>query len=194
MQETMNEFASRVFSYLPTDKSKEVQVFPHARVDGDCVGTAVALVSAIRKLGYSARVMLEVAIPPRLSFMNVPEDLLNIVTTENEEEIFSTPQAASHGFAMTDGINDPARRFKPTIYAMARGAWYSPVTENLGNGFWLLRTNGYTASNVNYICDYGYVYNRGTYVITLESGEMGEHEVDVYFDDVLFEETSVNFG
>ena len=57
MQETMNEFASRVFSYLPTDKRKEVQVFPHARVDGDCVGTAVALVSALRKLGYSARVM-----------------------------------------------------------------------------------------------------------------------------------------
>ncbi|MBR5426520.1 MAG: DHH family phosphoesterase [Clostridiales bacterium] len=89
MQETMNEFASRVFSYLPSDKSKEVQVFPHARVDGDCVGTAVALVSALRKLGYSARVMLETAIPPRLSFMQVPEELLTVVTPDNEEEILA---------------------------------------------------------------------------------------------------------
>ena len=105
-------------------------------------------------------------------------DTQDYVYILDEEEIFSTPQAARHGFAMTDGINNPARRMKPSMYAMARGAWYSPVRQNLGNGFWLLRTSGYTPSNVNYICDYGYVYNRGTYVTCDDAGVVPVIRVD----------------
>lgn len=89
MQETMNEYSGLVLDYLPSDKEKEVQIFPHARVDGDCVGTAVALASSLRKLGYRASVILDWQIPPRLSFMNVPDDLITVVTEDNEEEIRS---------------------------------------------------------------------------------------------------------
>ena len=46
----------------------------------------------------------------------------------------------------------------------------------------------------NTVQSYNDVLNRGTYVITLESEEVGEHVVEVYFDDVLFEETKINFG
>ncbi|MGX8729279.1 MAG: DUF6273 domain-containing protein, partial [Lachnospiraceae bacterium] len=88
----------------------------------------------------------------------------------DEQEIFLTELALRQGFAKSDGIADCARRFRPTLYAMARGAWYSPVETNLGNGFWLLRTTGYTPSNVNYVCDFGCVYNRGTYVNVSDAG------------------------
>lgn len=83
--QNMSDFARSVMALLPSEK--EIQVFPHARVDGDCVGTAAALVTALRKLGYHAKVMLECEIPGRLSFMNIPEEILTIVTEEKEEEI-----------------------------------------------------------------------------------------------------------
>ena len=89
MQETMNEYSGLVLAYLPSDKEKEIQIFPHARVDGDCVGTAVALASSLRKLGYRAQVILDWQIPPRLSFMNVPDDLITVVTDDNEQQIRS---------------------------------------------------------------------------------------------------------
>ena len=87
MPQTMSEFARKILEILPSDKEMEIQVFPHARVDGDCVGTASALVSALKKMGYQAKVILECEIPPRLSFMGVPEELLTIVTKDAEEEI-----------------------------------------------------------------------------------------------------------
>ena len=89
MPETMSEFSKRVFAYLPSEKEKEIQVFPHARVDGDCIGTAVALAASLEKLGYTSRVILECEIPPRLSFMNIPSELTTIVTPDTEEEIFA---------------------------------------------------------------------------------------------------------
>ena len=89
MQETMNEFAKSVFAYLPSDKEKEVQIFPHARVDGDCVGTAVALASSLVKLGYRAKVVLECEIPPRLAFMEVPSDLITVVSENIEKEVMA---------------------------------------------------------------------------------------------------------
>lgn len=89
MPETMSEFSKRVFAYLPSEKEKEIQVFPHARVDGDCIGTAVALAASLEKLGYTSRVILECEIPPRLSFMNIPAELTTIVTPDTEEDIFA---------------------------------------------------------------------------------------------------------
>jgi len=83
----MNEFARSVLDFLPSDKEKEVQIFPHARVDGDCVGTASALCAALHKMGYQAKVILECEIPPRLAFMNIPKELLSVVSQENEEDL-----------------------------------------------------------------------------------------------------------
>lgn len=88
----------------------------------------------------------------------------------DEAEVFASEDAGHYGFTNSDGYADAARRFKPTLYAMAKGAWYSPVAGNEGNGFWFLRTNGYTTANVDYICDFGSVYNRGTYVTVSDAG------------------------
>ncbi len=56
------------------------------------------------------------------------------------------------------------------MYAMARGTWYSPVETYRGNGFWFMRTNGYSESSVTYICDMGYIYDHGTDVSCADSG------------------------
>lgn len=85
-------------------------------------------------------------------------------------EVFSTPAAARHGFYAGNGVDDSAKRFRPTMYAKARGTWYSPVENYRGNGFWYMRTNGYSLSNATYICDFGYIYNRGTDVTCNDAG------------------------
>lgn len=107
------------------------------------------------------------------------KDTEDYVFIPDEQEIFNTDAAASHGFAKSDGVDDCARRFQPSLYAMAKGAWYSPVEGNKGNGFWILRTSGYTNSNVNYICDFGAVYNRGTYVTVSDAGILPAINVDL---------------
>lgn len=91
-------------------------------------------------------------------------DTQDFVFILSESEVFSSYLAEDYGFYMGDGIDDPARRFKSTLYAKCRGAWWSPVDDYRGNSFWFMRTNGYTMSNVTYVCDFGYLYNRGTVV------------------------------
>jgi len=107
---------------------------------------------------------------------NDTEDFVYIMS---ESEVFSTELASRHGFVRSDGIGDAARRFTPTLYAMARGAWFSPVAGHEGNGFWFMRTSGYTPANVTYICDFGYVYNRGIYVTCNDSGLLPVVRVDL---------------
>lgn len=82
----------------------------------------------------------------------------------SESEVFSSSLAEDYGFYPSDGIDDSARRFKSTLYAKCRGAWWSPVEGYRGNSFWFMRSSGYTMSNVTYVCDFGYLYNRGTVV------------------------------
>jgi len=87
----LSEFAKQVFPCLnAVEKNKEIQIFPHARVDGDCIGSASALAVGLRKMGYAARIMLDAPIPPRLHFMEIPEDLYLLVTPENESEAVSS--------------------------------------------------------------------------------------------------------
>lgn len=91
-------------------------------------------------------------------------DTQDYVYILSEEEVFASSLAEDYGFYPGDGIDDSARRFKSTMYAKCRGAWWSPVTAYQGNSFWFMRSNGYTMSNVTYVCDFGYLYNRGTVV------------------------------
>lgn len=64
------------------DSGERVFVFPHLRLDGDCIGSATALVVALRKLGISAFVFMDEPIPDRLSFMAIPDDLIMICSSE----------------------------------------------------------------------------------------------------------------
>ena len=80
----------------------------------------------------------------------------------SNDEVFGTEIAARNGFYPFDGKDDPAKRFCSTMYAKCRGAWWSAVEGYKGNSFWFMRTNGYTRESVTYICDFGYIYQRGT--------------------------------
>ena len=77
-------------------------------------------------------------------------------------EIYASPLATDYGFYAGSGIDDPAKRFRSTLYAKCRGAWWSSVDSYRGNSFWMMRTSGYTNTNVAYVCDFGYLYVRGT--------------------------------
>ena len=88
----------------------------------------------------------------------------------SEEEVFSSDKAERYGFRPSDAIDDPGRRLVPTAYAVARGAWQSENEGTAGNGFWLLRTNGYTQDNVVYVGEKGYLYNRGIPVTCRDAG------------------------
>ena len=88
----------------------------------------------------------------------------------SEDEVFSSEKAEKYGFIPDDAIDDPGRRLIPTAYAAARGAWVSENTGTAGNGFWLLRTNGYTQDNVVYVGEKGYLYNRGIPVTCTDAG------------------------
>lgn len=97
----------------------------------------------------------------------------------SEEEVFCSEKARLYGFLETDGLDDPARRFRPSMYAMCRGAWISPVETYKGNTFWFMRSTGYTPYNVTYVCEFGYLYNRGTIVTCDDSGVVPVMRVDL---------------
>ena len=64
MPAKMSDFAKQVYACFACVKNKEIQIFPHARVDGDAVGSACALASGLRKMGLSAKVMMDAKVPP----------------------------------------------------------------------------------------------------------------------------------
>lgn len=97
----------------------------------------------------------------------------------SESEVFASSLAKDYGFYPGDGIDDPARRFKSTLYAKCRGAWWSPVDGYKGNSFWFMRSSGYTMANVTYVCDFGYLYNRGTVVTCDDSAVLPALTIDL---------------
>ena len=82
----------------------------------------------------------------------------------SESEAFSSPLAVEYGFSDSDSGDDPARRFRSTLYAKCRGAWWSPVDGYRGTSFWFMRSVGYTKANVVYVGESGDTYNRGIVV------------------------------
>ena len=82
----------------------------------------------------------------------------------SESETFSSPLAVEYGFSNSDSGNDPARRFRSTLYAKCRGAWWSSVEGYRGVSFWMMRSVGYTKANVVYVGESGDTYNRGIVV------------------------------
>ena len=107
------------------------------------------------------------------------EDTEDAVFLLSEEEVFSSPDALSYGFQPSDAVGDLAKRIVPTAYAQCRGAWRSSLEESEGNGFWFFRSNGYTASNVVYAGELGYIYNRGIPVTCRDASIVPAIRVDL---------------
>lgn len=61
-----------------TDCSKEVQIFPHIRIDGDCLGSSVAMALVLQSIGIRARVFLDEPIPERLVFIDTEPALIEV--------------------------------------------------------------------------------------------------------------------
>lgn len=112
------------------------------------------------------------------------EDTEDFVYIPSNEEVFSGDTAASYGFYEGSGVDDAAKRFRSTIYAKYKGAWWSPVEEYKGNSFWYTRTNGYSDQSISYICDFGYIYSRGMKCNTLGAGVLPMIRVDASKTDL----------
>lgn len=110
---------------------------------------------------------------------NCGSDTHDYVFILSNKEVFASPLASDYGFYAGSGIDDPARRFRSTLYAKCRGAWWSSVTNYRGNSFWFMRTNGYTPSNITYVCDFGYLYNQGTAVTCDDAAVLPAITVDL---------------
>lgn len=104
------------------------------------------------------------------------EDYVYILSNE---EVFASDKGNQYGFYAGSGYDDPAKRFRSTPYAKYHGTWWSPVAPYKGNSFWFMRTTGYTQSNITYICDFGYIYHRGTAVNCDDSGILPVINVDM---------------
>ena len=104
------------------------------------------------------------------------EDYLFILSNE---EVFEGADAGRYGFHAGRDYDDPAKRFTSTLYAKCMGAWWSPVDDYAGNSFWFMRTSGYTSRSVTYICDFGYVYSKGTLVTCSDAGVLPAMWIDL---------------
>ena len=97
----------------------------------------------------------------------------------SNEEVFEGEEAGRYGFHASRDYDDPAKRFTSTLYAKCMGAWWSPVDDYAGNSFWFMRTNGYTPESVTYICDFGYIYSKGTLVTCSDAGVLPAMWIDL---------------
>lgn len=113
------------------------------------------------------------------------EDTEDYVFIPSNDEIFSSAEASEYGFYYGSGVDDASKRFRSTIYAKYTGAWWSPAESYKGNSFWMMRTNGYSDNTVSYICDFGYIYNRGMVVNMEGAGVLPMMRVDVSKVDLI---------
>ena len=106
-------------------------------------------------------------------------DTIDRVFILSNEEVFEGENAQRYGFHAGRDYDDPAKRFTSTLYAKCMGTWWSPVDEYAGNSFWFMRTSGYTARSVTYVCDFGYIYSRGTLITCADAGILPAIWVDL---------------
>ncbi|MBN1891855.1 MAG: bifunctional oligoribonuclease/PAP phosphatase NrnA [Clostridiales bacterium] len=102
MDERVNAVAELMYEFRGSEK--EVFVFPHVRVDGDCVGSAAALVSVLPKLDINASIVMDESIPRRLLFMAVPEELVLLYDADMLEI-----RAADMGLAIAVDCSEASR-------------------------------------------------------------------------------------
>ena len=91
MNESANAIADQIL--LCVNSGKEVQIFPHVRVDGDCLGSSAAIAMTLKKLGIRAKVYMDEPVPDRLRFLEIQPALFEIYDPEKIKE-YSSVQGA----------------------------------------------------------------------------------------------------
>lgn len=89
----------------------EVHLYPHVGVDGDALGSCLALLLALAKLGVKARILLDEPIPDRLAFMPG----LDQIELFDEEKVAA--YAAGQRLALLVDCNDSTRVGRRQILA-----------------------------------------------------------------------------
>lgn len=112
------------------------------------------------------------------------EDTKDKIFILSNAEVFESSVAGKYGFDASRDFDDPAKRFTSSTYAKFMGAWWSPVDAYAGNSFWFMRNNGYTSRSVTYICDFGFVYSRGTLVTCSDAAVLPAMWVDLNKADI----------
>ncbi len=107
------------------------------------------------------------------------EDTEDKIFILSNAQVFESDIAGRYGFDASRDFDDPAKRFTSTAYAKFMGAWWSPVDAYKGNSFWFMRNNGYTSRSVTYICDFGFVYSRGTLVTCSDAAVLPAMWIDL---------------
>lgn len=102
----MGESAAAIAGHLllMISSSKEVQIFPHVRVDGDCLGSSAAIAMVLKLLGIRARIYMDEPIPERLEFIGIEPILFEIYDQNKLDEYIE-----QQGIALAVDCSEAAR-------------------------------------------------------------------------------------
>lgn len=89
----MKKMASRIL------ESESILLFPHTNMDGDCLGSAVALCKGLRTLGKEAYVLIEDDIPANLKFLENMQCTFDLNAIENPDICMTVDCAEIYRFA-----------------------------------------------------------------------------------------------
>ena len=79
--------------------------------------------------------------------------------------LLSTGEAMNEGYGFTGNVQETDTRYaKNTDYAESRGAWTNTSPQYDGNGYWWLRSPGYSSYGAADVSYDGYVHDYGNYV------------------------------
>lgn len=105
MEDSAIRIADRLISFANTESA--VQIFPHVRVDGDSLGSAAAMALVLRRLNIRSSVVMDEPIPERLTFLEIPEDLVIIYDPKRKNEY-----CKSQGIALAVDCSEGSRMGK----------------------------------------------------------------------------------
>ena len=121
----MNEQYHKIADYFldlcneHKEKSREVPIFMHHRIDGDCLGSAVALATALKLLSWKPVVVLADPIPDNLKFMGIDESLCRLYSAS---DFSSSPDSLPVAVAVD--CSDAGRMSLP-------GEWFSQAEKKI---------------------------------------------------------------
>ena len=117
MENSSNRIAEELLKHR--NSPREVQIFPHIRVDGDCLGSAAALAAVLSRLQIRARVFMDEPVPDRLSFLEIRPELMEVFDSGKWDSYL-----ADQGAVIAVDCSDSARMGRS-------GALFQHASENM---------------------------------------------------------------
>lgn len=119
----------------------------------------------------------------------------------SESDVWNTDKAKSYGFVKDGDIYDEARRCQGSTYAKAMGMWSDTNTDYAGNGWWWLRSPGYSSNYAMNVDLLGWVDGNGRGVSHYDDGirpalnlNLSSHNLYTYAGTVCSDGTGAEVG